>query len=101
MLESRDIVKKPLVTEKSTYLQDALNQYVFLVHPDANRLQVKRAVEEIFKVKVWGPINVGLLFALSEFVVAWAIAFHYSRRANREFDEMARELIRDAEKVGR
>ena len=52
MLESRDIVKKPLVTEKSTYLQDALNQYVFLVHPDANRLQVKRAVEEIFKVKV-------------------------------------------------
>lgn len=56
---------------------------------------------ELFKVKVWGPINVGLLFALSEFVVAWAIAFHYSRRANREFDAMARELIRDAEKIGR
>ncbi len=55
----------------------------------------------IFRIKVWGPINVGLLFALSEFVVAWAIAFHYSRRANREFDEMARELIRDAEKIGR
>ena len=52
MLEARDIVKKPLVTEKSTYLQDALNQYVFLVHPEANRLQVKKAVEELFKVKV-------------------------------------------------
>lgn len=55
---------------------------------------------EIFRVKVWGPINVGLLFALSEFVVAWAIAFYYSRVANREFDAMARELIVDAEKIG-
>ena len=52
MLEARDVVKKPLVTEKSTYLQDALNQYVFLVHPEANRLQVKKAIEELFKVKV-------------------------------------------------
>jgi large subunit ribosomal protein L23 len=51
-LGPRDVVKKPLVTEKSTYLQDALNQYVFLVHPDANRLQVKDAVEQIFSVKV-------------------------------------------------
>jgi len=52
MLQARDIVRKPLVTEKSTWLQDALNQYVFLVHPEANRLQVKRAIEELFKVKV-------------------------------------------------
>lgn len=52
MLEARDIIKKPLVTEKSTYLQDALNQYVFLVHPQANRLQVKGAIEELFKVTV-------------------------------------------------
>ncbi|MCA3218928.1 MAG: DUF485 domain-containing protein [Burkholderiales bacterium] len=55
---------------------------------------------EIFRVKVWGPINVGLVFALSEFVVAWAIAFYYSHVANREFDAMARELIVDAEKIG-
>ena len=51
-------------------------------------------------IRVWGPVNVGLLFALSEFVVAWGIAFHYSRRANAEFDTMAAELIRDAEKIG-
>jgi uncharacterized membrane protein (DUF485 family) len=50
---------------------------------------------------LWGPLNVGIVFALTEFVVAWAIAFHYSRRANREFDAMARELIRDAETIGR
>jgi uncharacterized membrane protein (DUF485 family) len=56
---------------------------------------------QLFSVKVWGPLNVGILFALSEFVVAWAIAYYYARRANREFDAMARELIADAENIGR
>jgi len=56
--------------------------------------------QDLYKIKVWGPVNVGLLFALSEFVVAWGIAFIYSRRANTEFDAMASELIRDAEKIG-
>lgn len=57
--------------------------------------------QDIFKIKVWGPVNVGLLFALSEFIVAWAIAFYYSRHATKVFDEMASELIRDAERIGR
>lgn len=52
MLEARHIIKKPLVTEKSTWMQDALGHYVFLVHPAANRLQVKGAVEQLFGVKV-------------------------------------------------
>ncbi|HET9023258.1 MAG TPA: DUF485 domain-containing protein [Burkholderiaceae bacterium] len=52
----------------------------------------------LYSIKVWGPINVGLLFALSEFIVAWGIAFYYSKRANAEFDSMARELIVDFEK---
>ena len=56
---------------------------------------------ELFKIKLWGPINVGLVFALSEFVVAWGIAFYYSHRANKEFDAMARELIADADRIGR
>lgn len=56
---------------------------------------------ELFRVKLWGPLNIGIAFALTEFVVAWAIAYYYSRRANREFDAMARELIRDAETIGR
>ena len=51
---------------------------------------------ELFKIKVWGPMNFGILFALSEFVVAWSIAFIYTRRANRDFDEMAAEIVRDA-----
>jgi len=46
----------------------------------------------LFKIKVWGPLNVGLVFAFSQFVVAWGIAFIYERRATREFDRMAAEL---------
>jgi uncharacterized membrane protein (DUF485 family) len=51
--------------------------------------------QELFRVKVWGVINVGLLFALSEFVVAWLIAIVYAYRANHEFDKIAAELARD------
>jgi uncharacterized membrane protein (DUF485 family) len=51
--------------------------------------------QDLFKIKVWGVINVGLLFALSEFVVAWTIAFVYSKKANAEFDAMAQDIIND------
>lgn len=52
--------------------------------------------QDLFKVKVWGALNVGLVFALSEFVVAWVVAAVYAKRANREFDAMAAEIARDA-----
>lgn len=48
--------------------------------------------QSLFAIRVWGVINVGLLFALSEFAVAWGIAFYYSRLANREFDRLAAEI---------
>lgn len=54
--------------------------------------------QELFRIKVWGPVNVGLLFALSEFIVAWGIAYYYSRRANAEFDAMAAEIVGEVEK---
>jgi uncharacterized membrane protein (DUF485 family) len=54
--------------------------------------------QELFKIKVFGPVNVGILFAMSEFVVAWGIAFYYARKANAEFDTAAAEIVRDAEK---
>lgn len=54
---------------------------------------------ELFKIKVWGPINIGITFALMQFIVAWLIAFIYARRANRIFDELAQELIDDYESV--
>jgi len=51
--------------------------------------------QDLFKIKVWGVINVGLLFALSEFVVAWAIAVYYSRHAGKEFDQLAAQIAAD------
>lgn len=50
---------------------------------------------ELFRIKVAGEINVGILFALSEFVVAWAVAALYTRRANREFDRLAEEINKE------
>lgn len=47
-----------------------------------------------YAIKVWGPINVGLLFALSQFLVAWGIAWWYARRAS-EFDRIAHDLAAD------
>ena len=47
----RDIVIAPVVSEKSYALLDD-NKYTFIVHPDANKTQIKIAIEEIFGVKV-------------------------------------------------
>jgi uncharacterized membrane protein (DUF485 family) len=55
--------------------------------------------QDILKVKVSGAINVGLLFALSQFIVAWAIAIIYAKRANAEFDARASELVKDAHNI--
>ena len=46
------IIEKPLVTEKSTVLQDIRNQFTFRVRPDANKSEVKKAVETLFDVHV-------------------------------------------------
>ena len=46
------IVKKLLVTEKGTRLKEAGNQYVFEVDRDANKLEIRREVEQRFNVKV-------------------------------------------------
>ncbi len=51
MKDPHDILKKPLITEKSTALiQD--NKYTFRVDPRSNKTEIKKAVESIFKVKV-------------------------------------------------
>ena len=46
------IIKKPLMTEKSTFFQDEQNKYYFLVAPTANKVQIREAVERLFDVKV-------------------------------------------------
>jgi large subunit ribosomal protein L23 len=52
-MRSNDIIRRPLVTEKSTLMRElGANVIAFEVAPGANKIQVKRAVEELFKVKV-------------------------------------------------
>lgn len=46
------VLVSPHISEKSTLLADASNQHVFKVAPDATKMEVKQAVEHIFKVKV-------------------------------------------------
>lgn len=50
-LVAHDIIIRPIITEKSSSLME-LNKYTFEVHRSANKIQIRKAVEEIFKVKV-------------------------------------------------
>lgn len=47
-----DIIRNPLITEKGAIMQADNNKYVFKVATDANKKEIKRAVEEIYDVKV-------------------------------------------------
>ena len=46
------IIIKPIISEKATYLTDLRGQYSFLVDTKANKIQIKKAVEEAYGVKV-------------------------------------------------
>jgi large subunit ribosomal protein L23 len=48
----QEIIRRPLITEKSTVQREEKNIIAFEVHRDANKIEVKRAVEAQFKVKV-------------------------------------------------
>ncbi|HQD76701.1 MAG: 50S ribosomal protein L23 [Peptococcaceae bacterium MAG4] len=50
-MDPYDVLKKPLITEKSTSLLED-NKYTFEVDPRANKTEIKQAVQTIFKVKV-------------------------------------------------
>ena len=51
MKNPRDIIRRPVITEESTDLMEE-KKYVFEVDPRANKVEVKKAIEEIFGVKV-------------------------------------------------
>ncbi|MDD2420686.1 MAG: 50S ribosomal protein L23 [Heliobacteriaceae bacterium] len=51
MRDPYDVLRKPVITEKSMDLV-AENKYTFIVQPDANKIEIKYAVEQLFKVKV-------------------------------------------------
>ena len=48
----QEVIRRPLITEKSTDMREDMNIVAFEVHRDANKIDVKKAVEDRFKVKV-------------------------------------------------
>lgn len=51
-IDTHSILIQPLLTEKITGLREKTNTVGFIVHPDANRVQIRQAVEALLKVKV-------------------------------------------------
>ena len=51
-MEVRRVIKRPLITEKATLLKERENKYLFAVDVHATKGQIKKAVEELFKVIV-------------------------------------------------
>lgn len=50
--DSHDILIRPYLTEKGTAQKDKLNKICFLVHPGANKIEIKKAAADVLKVKV-------------------------------------------------
>ena len=50
--DPRRIVRRVLITEKGTVLRELRNQYIFEVARTANKIDIKRAIEQVFSVKV-------------------------------------------------
>ncbi|MFH1035041.1 MAG: 50S ribosomal protein L23 [Pseudomonadota bacterium] len=52
MKDLRQVVRRPLITEKGTLAKEANNQLVFDVDRRSNKVEIRQAVEQVFKVKV-------------------------------------------------
>ena len=51
-MEAREVLTRPLLTEKATIARESAREYIFEVDRRANKIEIKRAVEELFDVKV-------------------------------------------------
>jgi large subunit ribosomal protein L23 len=51
-MNATDVVKGPVITEKGTLVSELGNQFVFRVHRNANKVEIRQAIETLFKVKV-------------------------------------------------
>ena len=61
MTKYYDILKAPIITEQSTKLIESQNRYTFKVATNANKVEIKKAVETIFNVKVLSVNTVNVL----------------------------------------
>lgn len=60
-MDARDIIKAPIITEKTMQLKEQFNKYTFKVEKKANKVEIKKAVEEIFNVKVVSVATINVL----------------------------------------
>lgn len=74
-MDYTQILIKPLISEKGTFLKEEVNQVAFFVSKDANKVQIKKAVEDAFDVKVQA-VNI---------VVRKPLARVYNRGRKRQF----------------
>lgn len=51
-MDARKIIRKPIITEKGSRLQQFQNKYVFEVDKRANKIEIKKAIQDIFDVEV-------------------------------------------------
>ena len=51
-MKTTEVLRRPLITEKTTGMRESGRTLVFEVARDANKIEIKRAIESIFKVKV-------------------------------------------------
>lgn len=61
MLKMYEIIKEPIITEKTMMLKEQFNKYTFMVDKRANKIEIKNAVEKIFNVKVLDVATVNVL----------------------------------------
>lgn len=52
MRTAHELVQQAIISEKGTILRDEENRYIFKVHPSANKIEIKKAIETAFSVKV-------------------------------------------------
>lgn len=65
-LKFYDIIKEPIITEKSMQLKEQYNKYTFKVAPNANKIEIKNAVEALFNVKVLSVNTINVLPKIRE-----------------------------------
>jgi len=51
-MKTKNIVRRPIITEKASKMKESDNKYVFEVERSCNKIEIKKAVEDLFKVKV-------------------------------------------------
>ena len=52
MSVKKNIIRRPVITEKATWLKENENKYVFEIEKNCNKIEIKHAIEELFKVTV-------------------------------------------------